>query len=412
MSFLKSKKTILALLALISLRFLFELKVASKFQPGQRVRLDFCLSSQPYLGKSGQTLTYQNHFQRIKILLPAEPKFDFGDCLGVKGEIEECSDKKLCLASPQLVPFKKQLGFKLIGSIFLKTLRSLRGKLAGLFLRGLPYPEADLLSGIVLGVKQDLDPVFYQQLRATGTLHIIVASGYNLSVTGERPVSFLAYFIGRKLSLVIGFFIVWFYVGLVGFEAPVLRAGIMISFVFLAQIAGKKFDQFRALVGAIWLMLVIKPDLIVSISFQLSVAALVGIILGGRLFKDLARIPLIGETLAETLSAQVMVAPLIAWHFGRLSSLAPLTNILILPLVPLIMNLGLLALPLSLVPFAGWPILWLSYPFLAWMVFVIRNFANFHLSEISLTISWWQITLIYGAIFWLFFKKKKSEEKS
>jgi len=398
-------------LTLLLFRLFWDWQLGAKFRPGQGVRLNFCLSSQPYYQEDKQILFYQNHFQRVKITLPAEPKLDFGDCLGVEGRIKRCSNKEICLDHSQPVPFKEELRIRFLGGVILKRLRALRRRLAGVFLRSLPYPEADLLSGIVLGVKQNLDPDFYQQLRVTGTLHIIVASGYNLSVTGERPVSFLAYFIGRKPSLVVGFLLVWLYVGLVGFEPPVVRAGIMLSFVFLAQFAGRRFDQFRALAAAIWLMLLAKPDLITSISFQLSVAALTGIILGGSVFNKLARLPLAGENLAETLSAQIMVAPLIAWHFGRLSSLAPLTNILILPWIPLIMNLGLLALLLGWTPFTSQLILWLVYPFLAWAVFVVRTFARLPLSEISLRISWWQLILVYSVVLWLFLKKRRGEKE-
>ena len=400
------------LLILLLLRFLFEWQLASKFQPGQGVKLNFCLSNQPYYGQEKQTLYYQNHFQRIRISLPAEPRLDFGDCLQVKGKIEECPDEertKFCLTDSQTSPFKEELRFKLLTSSLLKRLRAFREKLSEMFLRNLPYPESDLISGIVLGVKQSLDPQFYQELRLTGTLHIIVASGYNLSVTGEKPVSILAYFIGRKLAIISGFILVWLYVGLVGFEPPVVRAGVMLSFLFLAQLVGKKYDQWRVLIFSGWLMLILDPDLLTSISFQLSLTALLGIMLGRKLFSGLNKIPLIGKDLAETLSAQLMVTPIIAWHFGRLSWLAPITNALILPLIPWVMALGILGLLFGWIPFLGQLAILISYPLLWWSISVIGLFSRLPQAELPLKINWWQMVLTYLVI--LFVLRKKNEEK-
>ncbi len=358
---------------LLFFRFFLDWQLGAKFQIGQRIKLNYCLFNQPLYTQDKQIFYYQNHFQKLKITAPIEPQFDFGDCLQIIGKIEECSKlsrAKLCLINLQILPFQENSNPKFLSYRFLKRLRLVRKELSKVFLENLPYPEADLLNGIVLGVKQKLDPEFYQQLRQTGTLHIIVASGYNLSVTGKRPVEYLAYFFGRKPAILIGLVLIWLYVGIVGFESPIIRAAIMLSFLFLAQLLGKKYHQWRAFIFAIWLMLMIKPDLIVSISFQLSVAALLGIMLGGRMFGRLKNIPVIGEVLAETLSAQLMVAPIIIWHFGSLSWLAPITNALILPLIPVIMSLGLIGLLLGRI------VLWAIYPLLWWSIFIVEKFSG------------------------------------
>lgn len=381
----------------LALRFFFDWQLGSKFQPGQRIKLNYCLADQPFYSQNQQVFYYQNHFQKLKISLPLEPRFDFGDCLEIKGEIKE-SQSGFYLTDPKISYSQTTLKFKI-----LKFLKKIGEKLGQVFLASLPYPEADLLSGIVLGTKQGFDSRFYQELRLTGTLHIVVASGYNLSVTAKKPVEYFAYIFGRKIALLIGFILVWFYIGLVGFEAPVVRAGIMISFLFLAQLLGRKYSQERALVFSAWLMLMFKPDLIASVSFQLSFAALIGIILGAKAFGKIAKFPLIGSDLAETLSAQIMVFPLIAWHFGRISWLAPFTNALILPLIPYIMALGLAGL------FLGRVFLWLIYPFLWWLVVVIEKSSQIPLAETSLKINWWQTILAYGLIFWLL---KRNEKKS
>jgi len=391
-------KLIIIFSLFLLLRFFFDWQLAAKFQPGQEVKLNFCLSNQPYYSRDKQVFYYQNHFRRIKIEAPVKPGLNFGDCLEIIGKIQLCSEPsrvKFCLLNPSVSVLNPDFSPRFLGGKLINKIHNFRGKLTDILLKKLPYPQADLLAGIVLGVKQNLDPEFYQQLRRTGTLHIIVASGYNLSVTGESPVNYLAYLLGIKPAIFLGFFLIWSYVGLVGFEPPVLRAAITLSFLFLARLVGKKFDDWRAFWAAAWLMLMVKPDLITNISFQLSEAAILGLMVSGKKFKKLAAIPLVGKDLAETLSAQIMVAPLIAWHFGRMSWLAPLTNVLILPLIPTIMKLGLVGLLV-------WPTLWLIYPLLLWVVLVVEKFSNLPFVESALPLSWWQMLLSYLVIgFWL-----------
>ena len=96
-----------------------------------------------------------------------------------------------------------------------------------------------------------------------------------------------------------------------------------------------------------------------------------------------------------------MVTPLIAWHFGSISWLAPLTNAFILPLISWLMGLGLLGLVFS-------PFLWLAYPLLWWSVWVVTKFSFFPNAELPLKLSWWQVIFSYLLIF-LLVKRKKNE---
>lgn len=411
-----SKQMPLVLIFLLLFRFLSEWRLNAKFQVGQGVRLNYCLSSQPFYTEKEQVFYYQNHFQKLKIVTPLEPRLDFGDCLEIVGEITSCSESSRvnnCLLNPQILPFQDRFSPRFLSNSILKKLRNIRGKMAESFLTAIPSPESDLLSGIVLGSKQNLDPQFYDQLRSTGTLHIVVASGYNLSLVGEKPVGFLAYLLGRKLAIFSMIFLVWLYVGTVGFEPPVIRAAVMLSFLFLAKLLGRKFDQHRAFVFAVWLILMFKPDLVTSISFQLSVTALSGLFVGEVFFRKIAKIPVFGSDLASTLSAQLMVLPVIAWHFGTVSWLAPLSNLLILPLISAITGVGFISLFLFWWPTLGKIVLWGLYPLLWWSVFVVERLSSIFKPEFSLKINIWMVILYYLIIFSLFHKlsSKKGRAK-
>ncbi len=391
---------VVVLTLILAVRFILELRLSSQFQTGQGVRLNFCLTNEPYYYTNSQVFYYQNHFQKIKIKTNLDKKYAFGDCLQISGKIEACSEAskiKYCLLNPAISTYRQPLKISV-----LEKLHRVREKLADIYFQNLPYPYADLLAGVVLGVKKDLDPLFYQQLRRTGTLHIIVASGYNLTVSAQRPTDFLAYLIGRRASLLVGIIFIWCYVSLVGWQPPIIRAGLVLTCVFIAQLFGRRFYQWRTLVFTVWLMLIFKPDLIVDPSFQLSFAALLGLMLGRNLFGQFKKIPWVGSDLAETLSAQLLVAPIISYHFGRLSVLSPLVNGLVLPFIPKITWGGISALLGLFWPGLGRLLLIFIFPLIWVPVQLIEWFGRFSWAEIGFSLPFWGVIVYYCFIFIVF----------
>ena len=397
----------LILFFLLCLRFFHFFVFSPRLLANKDIRLQLCLYSQPKISRQSQLFYHQIGWQKLKIILPQQPEINFGDCFQLIGKIQPCpqpSRSRYCLLGRSISPLDHQSWLSSHFSFLMKNLRTFREKLISTYLYHLPYPEADLLAGIVLGAKQIFAPDFYQHLRRTGTLHIVVASGYNLSLIGEKPTQILAYFLGIKPAIIIGILLIWFYAGLVGFDPPVVRAGLMLTILLLARFWGRRFDHWRTLYLTVWLMLMIQPSLITSISFQLSLAALIGVSLAPRLFPHLIGRPL-GQELAETVSAQLLVAPIIAWHFGRHSWIAPLVNSLILPLIPWLTGLGLLALLLPWFWLQRAFLLFFTYPLVFWVRLLIDWFGGWSRSELTFTLTWWQVPIAYLLLFLVFHKK-------
>lgn len=386
-SILKLPITIYVLLiTLFAFRLVYDLSIANHFQGGQKVKLEFCLFSEPYIYPSGQYFYYQNHFQTIKIKLAETKKFDLGDCLQIVGKIDKCQNSsraKWCLLNPSKNIFTRGKNLNFYLSDLVKKFISFRKNLAQPILKNLTYPEADLLTGIVLGRQEKLDKKFFRQLQKSGTLHIIVASGYNLTVVGQKPAEYLGFLVGFYPGIILGIVLIWVYIGIAGFQVPVVRAGVMLTFLMLAKLVGRKADQMRVLVFSIWLMLMLKPDLLINISFQLSVAALLGLVLGRKIFTSEDK-SWLSQILTETISAQLLVMPLLIFHFRKISLLAPISNAFIVPLIPILMFLGILAIAISWLSSLSKIVLFFTYPLLWWMVMVIKFFANLPLSEIAL----------------------------
>ncbi|GMR19131.1 MAG: hypothetical protein BMS9Abin34_258 [Patescibacteria group bacterium] len=226
--------------------------------------------------------------------------------------------------------------------MWLSWLDGVREAVATLVRESLPEPQASLLLGIMMGVKSGLPSGFYEALRVTGTIHVVVVSGYNISVLINTLARGLIW-VPLKLRLVLTVIFIFLFVMLVGPEAPVVRAAIMGTIALLGTVLGRQNDAMRLFLVSVVLMLIIKPEWAGELSFQLSFLATLGLIVVFPLLDRLipGKGAFLREDLLTTLSAQVLVWPLIAFTFGQISLLSPLVNALLLWTVPFITYLGL-----------------------------------------------------------------------
>lgn len=267
-------------------------------------------------------------------------------------------------------------------------LGQLRENWVNILEKTLPSPMSSLAAGILLGVKGQIPYDFYQQLVATGTLHIVAASGFNVMIVASVLMKIAQRVFRRGAAIGMGVMGIVFYVLLSGASASVVRAGIMGGLTLVAYYFGRPAEARRLLWVTAALMLLADPLMLVDVGFQLSVAATAGLLYiepwirklqssepcrsvekqSSELKKQVEGF--LANYLYPTLAASIATLPIIWWHFGRVSWISPLVNILILPLIPLIMLLSALTLVL------GQPVAWLLYPPLWWVVAVIRWFGN------------------------------------
>lgn len=234
--------------------------------------------------------------------------------------------------------------------------------------RTLPEPMASLSAGILLGVKGQMPKDFYDALVNTGTLHIVAASGYNVSIVAEVLMKVVGVVVSRGVAIWLGLIGIGIYIVISGASASVVRAGIMGSLTLIAYFFGRPGEARRLLWITAGLMLVYNPLYIVDIGFQLSFAATFGLLYFEPMMKKLPTIWFLSEYLYPTLAATVTTLPVIFYHFGRVSWISPLVNMLVLPVVPLLMGMS------AGILLGGQVVAWLTYPILAYVVWVIRLF--------------------------------------
>jgi competence protein ComEC len=199
-------------------------------------------------------------------------------------------------------------------------------------------------------------------------------------------------FLQRYVALLVALAVIALYVVLVGAEPPVVRAAMMGGLSTLALIAGRQSDGLTSLPVAASLMTAWQPMALWDVSFQISFAAMLGLIpylerLAHWAEEALRRVVSMEaterifrpfrETLLATVAAQITVLPLIAYHFGQSSPLALLANLLVLPVQPVIMYLGSTAalLGLAFLPL-GTVVGWAAWLFLTYTIRATEVLSN------------------------------------
>jgi ComEC/Rec2-related protein len=257
-------------------------------------------------------------------------------------------------------------------------LNNFRESLVSVYKKYVPEPEAGLVSGVVLGYKKDIGQELYQQMIKSGSIHIAVASGYNILLVGGVVLSLSFWIAHRSIAVWIALATMILYALLAGGDPPVVRAVWMAGLMYLGQVLGRRTRFGWVLAFTAWIMLMIDPTLLVSVSFQLSVGASFGLmVVEPWMSKKLASVAggglinFVGSMgVMTTASTMLMTMPVIWWHFGRMSLIGMVSNILILPFVPplMIFGAGMLLFP----GLFSFPVYALSH----WIVLMIRFFGS------------------------------------
>ncbi len=320
----------------------------------------------------------------------------------------------------------------------------LRVTLATIIEQSLPQPEAALLIALLLSLRTPALKPLIPAFSATGCAHLIAPSGFKVTIVAglvasstkrlyetAKPAQKLLpaqrrgnWRQGLATFLVLLCIVV--YTLLSGAGPAATRAGIMGALLVIAPRIGRVYNVYTALALAALLMSAFNPFILWDVGFLLSFIGTLGIVLFTPFFQYylhlLERLPLgphLTEILAVTLAAQTATLPLFAINFNEVSFIAPITNILVVPLLGFLLMLGvfigivgLFFLPLAaLIGYVAWPFLvymntvvtwcfhmpgsyinvgslnasiaWVYYAFLALVVYGIQQRKIFHTSKMT-----------------------------
>ncbi|HCC06340.1 TPA: hypothetical protein DEP94_03225 [Candidatus Nomurabacteria bacterium] len=311
----------------------------------------------------------ENNILDIQIKTPLYPKYKIGQTLKLFGKVTlpnilpPHGEKKSFDYSSYLIT--KNVGsemfypkIELVNSntnSITETFGSWKENMVGKIDMYVSSPASSLASGMLFG-NSGMDKELAQTFRVAGLSHIIVLSGFNIAIV----ISFILFvfaFLPLTIRILLASCSVIIFVLMVGGEASVVRATLMAFIALLATLIGREYVALQALVISFLLIILYEPSSLTNdVSFHLSFLATAGIVYLSNILtiifeKYFTRIKskTFIATLSTTLSAYVMTLPYLMYTFGSVSLYALVSNILVLPFVPIAMLISFLVVVTSYV---------------------------------------------------------------
>ena len=359
-------------------------------------------------------VTIENIDQKIKLLVKSAryPERQYGDKIEILGKIEKPEnfdnfDYINYLRKSEVVGIIKNPSIEFAGTnqankiVF--WLFKIRNNIESQIKSNLPEPESSLASGILLGSREGFSKSLTDQFNRSGITHIIALSGFNVTIIIVAISTLLLGVVSKKINFLISLALVIFFVIMTGGSASVIRAAIISLLIVFGTTIGRQADKTNLILLAATFMTLVNPYVLrYDIGFQLSFLAYIGLVCFSepilRLFqkKKISFMPKVLQVaFSETLSAQIIVLPLLLTTFGQISIIAPISNLLILPLIPLTMLLAFLSSIFSLlIPTVGKIVFLMSYLPLKYILYVSEKMANLPFAAIILKSGWQMVSII------------------
>ncbi|HBB31361.1 MAG TPA: competence protein [Cyanobacteria bacterium UBA9273] len=263
-------------------------------------------------------------------------------------------------------------------------------------------PAGQLVSSMVLGNRAvDIPYDIRDQFVQAGLAHAFAASGTQTSLILGLILALTRRF-SAKAQLLVGTLTLLIFVGLTGWQPPVMRAAIMGFGALVALVTQKKVKPLGSLLVAATLLLLFNPLWIWDLGFQLSFLATLGLLVTvPPLMRQLDWLPpAIASLIAIPLAASLWTLPLQLYVFGMVAPYSTAVNIISAPLIALISLVGFISAVAALIsPIAGSAIAWLLYYPTQLLIGLVQLFNALPGSSLAVgTISFVQLLLLYGLI--------------
>jgi competence protein ComEC len=279
--------------------------------------------------------------------------------------------------------------------------------------RGMAAPQAALARGFVLGEDDRIDPATVDDFKRSGLAHLLAVSGQNVLLLALLAVPILAALnLSLRARMICVLALIALYVPVTGAGPSIQRAAVMGAAGIVAALAGRPRSRWYALLLAAASTLAVNPLASGDVGWQLSFAAVAGILLWAEGIREwlVARLgaehpaPLswqraLAEGAAVTIAATLATAPLMAHHFESFSITALPANLLALPAVAPVMWLGMLVAIVGQVPaIPVEPLNWLSALLIAYVAQVARWMAAPEWALADLRLSTAAMALAYAGL--------------
>jgi competence protein ComEC len=400
---------VIILLIILSLRISLFYSQKTQYQDGQIISFETTITSDPKFSANFQNFSVNLQSGEIVFIeTTGYPEYRYGDKMLISGKLKvkllSNNQAILTLSFPKIESVKNSENY------FLAIINSIRQKIIASFQANLPKDSAALLLGIVFGIKVDFSKTFLQNIKTVGVMHVIAASGMNVTMVAGFFFYIFSLSLRRQAAIFLSIAGIIFYDFIAGFQSSIIRASIMAALAFSAQIMGKQRDGLYILFLTGLVMLLWQPNYLTDVGFQLSFASTLGILVIPRLLKRFENG--FSADLITTFSAQIATLPILVGSFGAYSLWSIVVNALVLWTVPILMILGGFA---AIVAFIFEPLakllLYLCLPFLLFFELTANFFAGLKGSLALQNVPWQFVAayyLILTAILAFAFQKNRA----
>ena len=388
---------------------------------GEEISLFGLIADEPVPSENSAKFTFKTTMEEAKtsIVIFAKPDllYSYGDEIEVSGVLEKSKN----FMTDQGLEFdyvnylRKDDIFYLMhnpkieilssghGSAVKRALFYAKENFVAAIAKAIPEPESALMKGLILGERASFSESLTQAFIATGLIHIVTISGYNVSLVAKWIMEIFG-FLPMSFAVILGIFTIFLFVIMTGAAQTAIRAGIMASLALMARITGRTYDAGRALLLAGVVMIFINPFILAyDVSFQLSYLATVAVIhLSPIAEKYFLRIKWrhLRDIVASTIAVYIFVLPFILYKIGNLSLVALPANFAVLPIIPITMILGfitgfagLISPVLSYIPGK------IAYTLLYYQIAVIGIFARLPFALVAIPYFPLALVILIYAIF-------------
>lgn len=403
---------------------------------GKQTTLEGVISGEPDVRENSTRIVLRiDQGEKVLLITKRYPEFEYGDRIRASGKLSAPKNfigengrefdyisylEKDGIFSemnfPKIEVLSHGEGDKIVNSLF-----EIKHAFLARVSQVLPEPHASLLGGLLVGAKHSLGKDLEDDFRTAGVIHIIVLSGYNITLVAYFFMSVFS-FLSARLRMVFGMTSIFLFALMTGAGAATVRASVMAGLIIFAKATGRTADMIHLLFVAGFFMALWNPHIILhNPSFQLSFLATLGLLLlSERISSRLSFVPekfLLREIASATLSTQIFVLPLLLYQTGQLSLVALPANLFILSAIPGAMLFGFLA------GTAGFISVWLAavfgavtFVFLAYILGAVNFFS--HLPFAAITVpefpAWvlFSAYLLLGVLTWRQFRKQENLSKN
>jgi len=240
---------------------------------------------------------------------------------------------------------------------------------------GIKDYEFAVLAALTVGYTDELSPDLRASYSASGAMHILSVSGLHVGIV-YVVIAFLLSFLKKNsfqiiLRAVLIVLFLWTYAFITGMSPSVVRSALMFSFVAIGTSLERKSQIYNTIFMSAFLMLLIEPNFIYNIGFQLSYAAVLSIVLFQKPFATLLPtrnkiLKFFRDLLTVSVAAQIGTLPFTLYYFQQFPNYFLITNLIAIPLSTIVIYMAISLLALSFIPaIAGYLAIILNWSLIA-----------------------------------------------